>query len=41
MNDFSKVRFKGTFRDYQARVLQNANTHLQPREAAKLYSDLS
>ena len=29
MNDFSKVRFKGTFRDYQARVLQNANTHLK------------
>ncbi len=29
MKDFSKIKFKGTFRDYQARVLQNANTHLR------------
>ena len=29
MKDFSKVRFAGTFRDYQARVLKNANTHLK------------
>lgn len=29
MKDFSKLKFKGTFRDYQTRVLQNANTHLR------------
>lgn len=29
MKDFSSIQFKGTFRDYQARVLQNANTHLK------------
>ena len=29
MKDFKNVRFNGTFRDYQAKVLQNANTHLK------------
>ncbi len=29
MKDFSNVKFKGTFRDYQAKILQNANTHLK------------
>ncbi len=29
MKDFKNVRFNGTFRDYQAKVLQNANSHLK------------
>ena len=29
MKNFSNIKFKGTFRDYQARVLQNAKTHLK------------
>ena len=32
MKDFSGVSFHGTFRDYQARVLQNANRHLADRK---------
>lgn len=28
MNNFKNVQFRGTFRDYQARVLSNANRHL-------------
>ncbi len=31
MKDFGNIRFSGTFRDYQARVLQNANRHLADR----------
>ncbi|MBQ1507038.1 MAG: DEAD/DEAH box helicase family protein [Ruminococcus sp.] len=29
MKDFSRVKFNGTFRDYQAKVLENANSHLK------------
>ena len=29
MTDFSKVQFKGTFRDYQRRVLDNADKYLK------------
>ncbi len=29
MKDFSNVKFKGTFRDYQAKILQNAGKHLK------------
>ena len=29
MNGFKNVNFKGNFRDYQQRVLDNANTYLK------------
>ena len=29
MADFKKIRFNGTFRDYQSKVLSNANAHLR------------
>lgn len=32
MNNFSKVRFKWTFRDYQQKVLDNADKHLKDRK---------
>ena len=29
MNNFEKIRFKGTFRSYQSRVLDNADEYLK------------
>ena len=31
MKDFSKVNFKWTFRDYQQKVLDNADSHLKDK----------